>query len=150
MVGKHLVTTLLVTTLTLTGMTWAAYLDILISSLCTDVGATVTVGADPLTTTVTKVETTTLAATTITKAYTETVAAAGAAAATSTASPAGCLTSGQAREIVGSFKTILSAADRGLALATAQSLIAEEFIETSDSLNSLAGLMVRRRVMVPD
>lgn len=147
MVGNHLVTTLLATTLTLTltGMTSAAYLDILISSLCTDVGVTVTVGADPLTTTVTKVETTTLAATTITKAYTETVAAAGAAAAaaTSTASPAGCLTSGQAKEIVGSFKTILSAADRGLALATAQWLIAEEFIETSDSLNSLAGLIVR-------
>ena len=129
----------------LSSLSSAAYLDALKASLCTDVAAaavtltvaatvtvTVSVDADPTTTTVTNVETTTL-----------TTAAAGAVAAPSiSTAPAGCLTNSQAKTIVASFETILSATDRAVALLAAQSLIADEFVETSDSMNSLTGSLV--------
>ncbi|KIW81339.1 hypothetical protein Z517_04364 [Fonsecaea pedrosoi CBS 271.37] len=51
----------------------------------------------------------------------------------------GCLSDAQATNIVTSWKTILTSSDRGDASAIAQALIADEYLETSDSINSLAG-----------
>ncbi|OQV10614.1 hypothetical protein CLAIMM_14588 [Cladophialophora immunda] len=51
----------------------------------------------------------------------------------------GCLSDAQATNIVSAWKTILSSPDRASASATAQALIADEYLETSDSINSLAG-----------
>ncbi|KIW34940.1 uncharacterized protein PV07_01677 [Cladophialophora immunda] len=55
----------------------------------------------------------------------------------------GCLSDAQATNIVSAWKTILSSPDRASASATAQALIADEYLETSDSINSLAGNSVR-------
>ncbi|KIW87055.1 uncharacterized protein Z519_12352 [Cladophialophora bantiana CBS 173.52] len=52
---------------------------------------------------------------------------------------AGCLSDAQATSIVSAWKTILTSPDRASASATAQTLIADEFLETSDAINSLAG-----------
>ena len=53
-----------------------------------------------------------------------------------------CLSDDQAKSIVSSFKTILTSSNRSIAHDTAQTLIADEILETSDSINSLAGLRV--------
>lgn len=50
-----------------------------------------------------------------------------------------CLTDQQAQFIVNAFKTILTAQDRQVANATAQTLIADGYVEESDSINILAG-----------
>ncbi|OAP56296.1 hypothetical protein AYL99_09475 [Fonsecaea erecta] len=53
--------------------------------------------------------------------------------------PTGCLSDAQATDIVSAWKTILTSPDRASASAAAQALIADEYLETSDSINSLAG-----------
>ncbi|EXJ62016.1 hypothetical protein A1O7_02448 [Cladophialophora yegresii CBS 114405] len=50
-----------------------------------------------------------------------------------------CLSDTQATSIVGLWKSILTHADRNVANSTAQRLITNEFLGTSDSINSLAG-----------
>ncbi|KAJ9616535.1 hypothetical protein H2200_000254 [Cladophialophora chaetospira] len=56
------------------------------------------------------------------------------------ASPAECLSDAQATSIVSSWNAILTHPDRTVANATAQALINDEFLRTSDSINSLIGL----------
>ncbi|KIY02338.1 uncharacterized protein Z520_02476 [Fonsecaea multimorphosa CBS 102226] len=51
----------------------------------------------------------------------------------------GCLSDAQATNIVSAWKTILTSPDRTSEGATAQTLIADEYLENSDSINSLAG-----------
>ena len=55
---------------------------------------------------------------------------------------AACLSDEQATDIVISWKTILTQTDRSVANETAQKLIANEFLGTSNSINSLSGLEV--------
>jgi len=50
-----------------------------------------------------------------------------------------CLTDDQAYSLVQQFKSILTNPDRSAANATAQVVIADGYVETSDSINSLAG-----------
>ncbi|KIW70331.1 hypothetical protein PV04_02610 [Phialophora macrospora] len=51
-----------------------------------------------------------------------------------------CLSDTQATSIVSIWKTILTDPDRNAAGSTAQRLITDEFLGTSDSINSLAGI----------
>lgn len=53
-----------------------------------------------------------------------------------------CLTDAQATYLVESFKNILSNPNRTAAAATAQVIISDDYIEVSDSINSLAGYPV--------
>lgn len=53
-----------------------------------------------------------------------------------------CLSDEQAKWIVDSFKTILTHPDRSVAKSTAVEVIADEFLETSDSVNSLNDIPV--------
>ena len=55
---------------------------------------------------------------------------------------ANCLSDEQAKSIVDAFKKILTSPDRSVAKSTADQIIADEFLETSDSVNSLNGLPV--------
>jgi len=54
-----------------------------------------------------------------------------------------CLTDAKANYFVQGFKSILTNPDREAANATAQVLVATGYVETSDSINSLAGYPVR-------
>ena len=53
-----------------------------------------------------------------------------------------CLTDQQAQFIVNAFETILVAPNRQVANTTAQTLIADGYVEESDSINFLAGYPV--------
>jgi len=59
-----------------------------------------------------------------------------------------CLSDAQATSIVDSWKTIITHTDRNAANATAQKLIAEEFLGTSDSISSLAGSSVSLNMLL--
>ena len=56
--------------------------------------------------------------------------------------PAACLSDDQATNVVTSWRDVLTQTDRSIANATAQELIADEFLGTSDSINALAGISV--------
>jgi hypothetical protein len=53
-----------------------------------------------------------------------------------------CLSDAQATNIVNSWKAIIMHSDRDAAKTTAEKLIADEFLLTGDSINSLAGIAV--------
>lgn len=120
--------------LVLAGTTSAGILDGFPKNFCTEA------------TTVTNFATITVEAmhqTTVTTTYTvtSTPSCAGAQYPASS-NTAACLSDEQTKWIVDSFKTILSHPDRSVAKSTANGLIADEFLETSDSINSLSGLPV--------
>ena len=54
----------------------------------------------------------------------------------------GCLTDAQANYLVQSFKQILSDPNRTAIVAIAEEIIATDYVEISDSINSLAGYPV--------
>lgn len=54
-----------------------------------------------------------------------------------------CLNDYQATYLVEQFKSILTNPDRQAANQTAQTVIADDYVEVSDSINSLAGYPVR-------
>lgn len=53
-----------------------------------------------------------------------------------------CLTDQQAQFIVNAFKTVLTSQDRNAAKTLANALIADGYVEESDSINFLAGYPV--------
>lgn len=55
-----------------------------------------------------------------------------------------CMSDAQAAFIVKTFKSILMNPDRNAAVQTANTLIADNYVETSDSINVLAGYPVSR------
>jgi hypothetical protein len=122
--------------LVLAGQTSAGILDGFPKNLCTEAA------------TVTNVATITVEAmhqTTVTATYTVTNTPSCVAAQyppPSSSNTAACLSDEQTKWIVDSFKIILSHPDRNVAKSTAIELIADEFLETSDSINSLSGLPV--------
>lgn len=50
-----------------------------------------------------------------------------------------CLTDAQAKFLAGQFKSVLTNPDRQAANVTATALVADSYVETSDSINILAG-----------
>lgn len=122
--------------LVLAGQTSAGILDGLSKNLCVEA----TTMTNAVTVTVEAMHQTTLTAT-YTVTNTPSCAATQCPLSSNTAA---CLSDEQTKWIVDSFKTILSHPDRSVAKSTADELIADEFLETSDSINSLSGLPVSR------
>lgn len=56
----------------------------------------------------------------------------------------GCLNDAQAAFVLKQFKSILTNPDRGAAVQTANILLSDKYVETSDSINVLAGQPVSK------
>lgn len=151
------VTPILVLLLALSSSSAARHVDFLGRSnaaACETVTSTALVTiklCDPATTTITSIQTVAAIPATVTVTVTGTPASGTwpvvkvtSTLSTASAATASCLSNAQATSIVEAFKTILTDPDRSVVNATAQALIADEFMETSDSINSLAGLPVSR------
>ena len=59
-----------------------------------------------------------------------------------------CLTQGQAQYLVDQFKIILGSANKTEVVEVATAVIADGYVETSDSINSLAGYPVSFLLML--